>query len=624
MKENRLVIIDRKTDHINGFIEKLGVLGFDVLSVNEGIKNAEESFVEKKPDLILLNPDLNSIKNDVAFSEYVRIKYEIPVVFISDNKDHDYLNDALKVNVDGYLHTISSLEDINATIIVAIKNGKIKNNQNHKIQEINNKASHLAEVNIRMALLVDAYQRIRNAENRLYQDQNIKLFYETILNDLAALTDSNYGALVIREGEEITDFYFHGISKEDMKKIGDFPIGQGVLNDIYEGNKVVRIDDVTLRENSLGYPEGHPLMRTLMGVNLRVNNNRVGAIYLAHKKENKEYTDKDEMLFRMFVVELEHVLERNYLVNSLKNERQALKEEKETQKTLVTRIDEMQDQLTQSDKMASIGQLAAGVAHEINNPIGYVSSNLSMLQKYVNNLIEMVNVYSNLENVVPKDSRELSEVEECKNKYDLEYTKKDVVELLEESHEGIDRVRKIVQDLKDFSHVDEAEWQWADLNKGITSTLNIVNNEIKYKAEVIKELGDIPEIECIASQLNQVFMNLLVNAAHAIEDNGIIKIVTRLYDETHVIVEISDTGSGIEDKDIKNIFNPFFTTKPVGKGTGLGLSLTYSIIQKHQGNIEVTSKLGEGTKFTIRIPVKQPAQIQNPTDIDDQNINMAV
>ncbi|VAW98108.1 Histidine kinase [hydrothermal vent metagenome] len=262
------------------------------------------------------------------------------------------------------------------------------------------------------------------------------------------------------------------------------------------------------------------------------------------------------------------------------------------------------EQLLQSEKLASIGQLAAGVAHEINNPVGYVYSNLGTLQKYIDNLFQMLECYEQLEQYVTGDNEAVEVLHKLKQELDIEYIKEDVRDLVSESREGIARVKGIVQDLKDFSHVDEAEWQWADLHRGLDSTLNIVSNEIKYKAEVVKDYGELPAVECLASQLNQVFMNLLVNAAHAIEERGVITIKTGHQDDK-VWVEISDTGTGITSENLKNIFDPFFTTKGVGTGTGLGLSLSYGIVQKHAGNIEVRSDVGKGTVFTIYLPVQQ-------------------
>jgi signal transduction histidine kinase len=261
-------------------------------------------------------------------------------------------------------------------------------------------------------------------------------------------------------------------------------------------------------------------------------------------------------------------------------------------------------QLLQSEKLAAIGQLAAGVAHEINNPVGYIYSNLNTLQDYVGKLIEILNLYEAIEAPTSIDSDTMDLLTAMKTRIDLDYLKQDVLNLIRESQEGITRVKGIVQDLKDFSHINEAEWQWADLHRGLDSTLNIVNNEIKYRADVIKEYGELPEVECLASQLNQVFMNLLVNAAHAIKEYGIITIRTG-HENDKVWIAISDTGSGIEAEHMKKIFDPFFTTKAVGTGTGLGLSLSYGIMQKHGGSIKVNSEVGKGSTFTLQLPVKQ-------------------
>lgn len=270
------------------------------------------------------------------------------------------------------------------------------------------------------------------------------------------------------------------------------------------------------------------------------------------------------------------------------------------------KLQDIQSQLLQSEKMASIGQLAAGVAHEINNPIGYVYSNLGTLQKYLDDVFTVLDAYAKVEPLLASNADAINLIRAVKQKADLEFLREDVTALMGESREGITRVKKIVQDLKDFSHVgSEEEWQQADLRHGIDSTLNIVNNEIKYKAEVKKEYGDIPDIECLPPQLNQVFMNLFVNAAHAIEERGTITIRTGAQNDS-VWVEVSDTGKGIAAENLSRIFDPFFTTKPVGTGTGLGLSVSYSIIQKHHGSINVASEVGKGTTFRIQLPIKQP------------------
>jgi two-component system, NtrC family, sensor kinase len=267
----------------------------------------------------------------------------------------------------------------------------------------------------------------------------------------------------------------------------------------------------------------------------------------------------------------------------------------------------MHAQLLQSDKMASIGQLAAGVAHEINNPTGFISSNLATLNGYHKDIAPLLDQYRKF--VDGCKGAELSfdncidRIIEMEKDIDLDYLLDDIPKLVGECIEGTKRIKQIVLDLKDFAHPGESELKYSDINKNIDSTLNVVWNEIKYKAVVKKDYGELPLIKCYPQQLNQVFMNILVNAAQAIVKEGTIKILTRA-ENGHVMVTISDTGCGIPQENILKIFDPFFTTKEVGKGTGLGLNVAYNIIKKHNGSIGVTSKPGEGTSFEINLPVE--------------------
>ncbi|QNM96604.1 response regulator [Chitinimonas koreensis] len=266
-----------------------------------------------------------------------------------------------------------------------------------------------------------------------------------------------------------------------------------------------------------------------------------------------------------------------------------------------------QVQLEQADKLASIGQLAAGIAHEINNPISFVFANLGVLEDYVVQLFALIAAYEAAESRLgaPPQRAELARLRE---RIQLEFLKEDVPALLEQTLDGIGRVRQIVQDLRDFSHVDgNHDWQWADLHRGIDTTLNIIGRELKDKAELVKDYGPIPEVECLPSQLNQVVMNLATNAAQAIgAERGRIVIRTGVAGE-QVWLEISDNGTGIPEENLPRIFDPFFTTKPIGKGTGLGLSLSYGIVQKHRGRIEVESVVGQGTTFRVMLPIRRAA-----------------
>ena len=260
-------------------------------------------------------------------------------------------------------------------------------------------------------------------------------------------------------------------------------------------------------------------------------------------------------------------------------------------------------QLLQREKLSAIGQLAAGVAHEINTPIGYVRSNLDYVNRDLRSILKLVAAYEKAESCLPAGER--AHLRDTRNALKIEETTRDLLAAITESQDGVTRVEDIVSTLRDFSHIDSTEWQWIDLHLGLESTIKIAANELKYKATVVKDYGVIPVVQCIPSQINQVFLNLLLNACHAIEGYGTITLRTGTEGDT-VWIEIADTGCGISEPTLSRIFEPFFTTKAVGEGTGLGLSLSYNIIRKHRGEITVDSQIGVGAKFRVVLPIQQP------------------
>lgn len=266
----------------------------------------------------------------------------------------------------------------------------------------------------------------------------------------------------------------------------------------------------------------------------------------------------------------------------------------------------LESQLVQSEKLASLGQLAAGIAHEVNNPIGFVSSNLGALGTYFARLQDMLKAYRDAEPAIGPATLQASLVK-LRSEMELAYILDDIPLLISESKDGISRVGQIVRDLKDFSRVDSSQdWQWANLHQGIDSTLNIAASELKYKADLVKQYGVLPEVECLPSQINQVIMNLVVNAAHAMgTERGTITVRTGCANDDKVWIEVADNGCGIPAQSLQKIFDPFYTTKPVGQGTGLGLSLSYGIIKRHCGEIHVHSEVGVGTTFRVELPVRQ-------------------
>ncbi|MEO6928292.1 MAG: ATP-binding protein [Casimicrobiaceae bacterium] len=335
---------------------------------------------------------------------------------------------------------------------------------------------------------------------------------------------------------------------------------------------------------------------------LRVNDQIIGAVAINRLPTQARYTVSD--LDRGQVV-------TNLLALVVANHRMHLERESrivelstlnELMRRMNQQLEEAQDQLMQSEKLASIGQIAAGVAHEINNPIGFVLSNLTTLESYLPSIFELFDAYEKVDTAADPATAKIA-ARGLRDSMQFDYVRGDTTALLKESLEGILRVKHIVQDLKDFSRgaVNEL-WDTIDLHEALDRMLNIAKSEIKYKVSIETAYGDLPLVECQSSRLHQVFLNLLVNAAQSIEVSGTVRISTgRTASEVWICFE--DTGCGIPNDQLSRIFDPFFTTKQVGKGTGLGLSVSYAIVNRHDGRIEVESEVGRGTRFKVWIPI---------------------
>ncbi len=289
-------------------------------------------------------------------------------------------------------------------------------------------------------------------------------------------------------------------------------------------------------------------------------------------------------------------------------------------KSAYAELQNTQAMMLHSEKMKSLGELVAGIMHEINNPINFIYGNMVHLNNYSQDLMNIIDEYTKYDSSLKPEEK--TDIDKLKQDLDYEFLKTDLPDLIKSCKEGADRAKNIIQDLKSFSRMEEVAITDVDLNHEIEMTLNILHNKLKNKAEIHKEFPDnLPKIEAFGGQLNQVFMNILDNAAGAIPDKGDIWIkINEDKTKEHITIIIEDNGCGMDKETARKIFNPFFTTKPVGKGTGLGLSITYKIIKNHQGDIKVESTPNVGTKFIITLPVKLNREIvANAANAGDNN-----
>jgi len=307
---------------------------------------------------------------------------------------------------------------------------------------------------------------------------------------------------------------------------------------------------------------------------------------------------------------VERALERRALLRAARHYKLDLERRNEELRRSKAELERLQAQIIQSEKMASLGQLAAGVAHELNNPAGYLYGNMELLAESARGLGRLLALYD----AVPLPDDVAAKVRALKEETDYADALADLGSIVADCREGAERIRDVVQNLRTFSRLDEAEFKKVDLHESIESTLRLLARY--YTAEnvrLVRDYGDLPLVDCYAGQLNQVWLNLLVNAAYAVRRGGEVRIKTRREGDA-AVVAVGDTGDGIAPEHLPRIFDPFFTTKPVGEGTGLGLSVTYGIVERHQGRIAVASCPGDGTTFTVTLPVDAPRGVRRTTD----------
>ncbi|MBE9129540.1 MULTISPECIES: GAF domain-containing protein [unclassified Coleofasciculus] len=382
--------------------------------------------------------------------------------------------------------------------------------------------------------------------------------------------------------------------------------------------EVVRIDDTNIFEDEANQAIAQKLPGAWLLVPLHCGSSVWGALGLVVDAQPYHWQDIEVELICGVADQLAIALQQAELYKQSRTaEAKALKQAQELEQAL-EQLRRTQAQLVQSEKMSSLGQLVAGVAHEINNPVNFIYGNLMHAREYAQDLLGLLQLY---QQQYPKPTPEIqSEIEAI----DLEFLIEDLPKLLESMKVGAERIAEIVYSLRNFSRVAEAEMKAVNIHEGLDSTLMILQNRLKARGEhpgiqIIKDYGDLPQVECYAGQLNQVFMNLFINAIDAIDEQnrmrslatvqtnpGQIRVQTKVVNDREITIQIVDNGPGMSEQVQQQLFDPFFTTKPVGTGTGLGLSISYQIVvEKHGGQLYFQSKAGQGTEFVIQIPLRQ-------------------
>ena len=574
--------------------------GYVCREAKDGVE-ALEMYQEQPPDLILMDVEMPRMGGVEACRRIRELEdsFHVMILFITGHDESsDTIEQAFAAGGDDYL-----LKPVNLVVMR---------------QRLGRMLEHSALMR-RILFQNDMLLQMRQISFDFLQERDVQATLGRVLQQSLRLTASALGSVYLLDEKEncMRLAVQEGMPMEPIAAC--ISRGRHMVGRAWEQAEPFFVNDYSIWEDRLQGSSWSDLCH-MAALPLTRGGVVFGVMVLGRRREQGEFTEARKNVLVQLADLLALVVDDARIMEALEEEvkrRECVQREvEETNGELslaLTTLQQAQSKLVQQEKLAGVGQLAAGVAHEINNPLGFVSSNFSMLQRYVERLCELIEAYKNaleqaeVEEAVQEIAAGIREKEKSAK---LELMLEDLPELFEETKDGIERIGKIVKALRVFSRVDSLEqFGEYDLNSGLDTTLIVARNEIKYVAKIEKKLAPLPMIQAIGSQINQVLLNFLVNAAQAIqsegrEGQGLIRIQTS-QEDGWVRCSIYNDGPPIPENIRHRLFEPFFTTKPVGKGTGLGLSISYEIIvQKHHGEIFFTSGEG-GTEFVLRLPIMQ-------------------
>lgn len=587
--KGKILVIDDE----QGIREMLSYLlidyGYDVITKEDGEKGVEE-FKQNKFDLVISDIKMPKLDGIGVIKALKQIDPEVEIIIVTGYGTIEQSVEAMKRGAYDFIQKPFMIEEVVALIEKALEKRTLK--------DIINLYKNSKDI-FSIVKMEDLIPKIVDLGLKVFQSDEISIIL--------------YG-----KNEEIFIAGSHNLDIEE-KRASRLTFVQKIVEETVKVNEPIIINEPLNKDKRFINIKNLEDINSAIIYPLHVGTEVLGFLNANWLEKKSTFDIKDLPKVSIFIVQISQALANAKLYKELEIQTKETKKYSKELEIAYKKLKQTQAQLLQADKMAAIGTLAAGVAHEINNPVAYIKGNLSIYSKFYKIIVDFLGLINSRKDEIVTYEK----IVEARNQTDLDYYIETMPGILHTCSEGVEKITDIVSNLKNFSHPENG-WKKSNINNIIKETISIVWNELKYKADVIKEFGDIPDIECSSQQLGQVFMNILVNASHVIEKKGIITIKTYT-EKNNIIIKISDTGKGISEKNIDRIFEPFFTTKDVGKGTGLGLSIVYDIIQNHNGIITVESEINKGTTFTIELPVDEKIKKKRILIVDDdKNIRRTI